>query len=418
MYVAALPAWHDAVVRTAELVSLADIEDARRRLATVAVRTPLDRSRALSDLIGGEVFIKCENLQRTGSFKIRGAYNRISRLSPEESEKGVVAASAGNHAQGTALAASLNDIKSTLFMPTGAPLPKIEATKRYGAEVMLIGKDFGEAYEAAMEFSRDRGAVFVHPFDHPHVIAGQGTCGLEILEQMPSVNTIVVPTGGGGLVSGIAAAAKSLRSDVRVVAVQAKGAAAFPDSLERGYPVTLESMSTMADGIACNTPGERTLVHVRALVDEVVTVTDEQIAEALVFTAERMKLVLEPAGAAGVAAGMLGLGDLKPPVVVVLSGGNIDPLLLLRVIRFGLSASGRYFAFRTRISDQPGALHRLLGLLADLGANIVGVEHHREGVRAHLGDVEVALQIETKGLEHIRELMTQLNEAGYTVERL
>lgn len=415
---AVLLAWHDAVVRTAELVSLADIEDARQRLATVAVRTPLDRSRALSDLIGGEVFIKCENLQRTGSFKIRGAYNRISRLSPEQSKGGVVAASAGNHAQGTALAASLNDIKSTVFMPTGATLPKIEATKRYGAEVVLKGKDFGEAYEAAMRFSHDRGAIFVHPFDHPHIIAGQGTCGLEILEQMPGVNTIVVPAGGGGLVSGIAAAAKSLRGDVRVVAVQAEGAAAFPASLARGHPVTVEEMSTIADGIACNTPGERTFAHVQALVDEVVTVSDEQIAEALVFTAERMKLVLEPAGAAGVAAGMLGLGDLKPPVVVVLSGGNIDPLLLLGVIRFGLSASGRYFAFRTRIPDQPGALHRLLGLLADLGANIVGVEHHREGVRADLGDVEVALQIETKGLEHIQELMTQLNAAGYSVERL
>src|SRR5665809_70804 len=418
MYVAALLAWHDAVVRTAELVSLADIEDARQRLATVAVRTPLDRSRALSDLIGGEVFIKCENLQRTGSFKIRGAYNRISRLSPEESEGGVVAASAGNHAQGTALAASLNDIQSTVFMPTGATLPKIEATKRYGAEVVLTGKDFGEAYEAAMGFSHDRGAVFVHPFDHPHIIAGQGTCGLEILEQMPGVNTIVVPAGGGGLVSGIAAAAKSLRSDVRVVAVQAEGAAAFPMSLAQGHPVTVEEMSTISDGIACNTPGARTFAHVQALVDEVVTVTDEQIAEALVFTAERMKLVLEPAGAAGVAAGMLGLGNLKPPVVVVLSGGNIDPLLLLRVIRFGLSASGRYFAFRTRISDQPGALHRLLGLLAELSANVVGVEHHREGVLANLGDVEVALQIETKGLEHIRELMTQLNATGYSVERL
>ncbi|MGH2750516.1 MAG: threonine ammonia-lyase [Actinomycetota bacterium] len=399
-------------------MSLADIEDARQRLATVAVRTPLDRSRALSDRIGGEVFIKCENLQRTGSFKIRGAYNRISRLSDAESKAGVVAASAGNHAQGTALAASLNDIGSTVFMPRAAPLPKVEATKRYGAEIVLTGKDFAEAYEAAMDFARERGAAFVHPFDHPHIIAGQGTCGLEILEQLPSVNTIVVPAGGGGLVSGIAAAAKSLKSNVRAVAVQAEGAASFPLSLAQGRPTTLEVMSTIADGIACNTPGERTFAHVQALVDEVVTVSDDQIAEALVFTAERMKLVLEPAGAAGVAAAMLGLGELEPPVVVVLSGGNIDPLLLLRVIRFGLSASGRYFAFRTRISDQPGALHRLLGLLAELGANVVGVEHHREGVRVHLGDVEVALQIETRGLEHIKELMEHLNAASYTVERL
>jgi threonine dehydratase len=387
-------------------------------LADVAVRTPLDRSRALSDRIGGEVFIKCENLQRTGSFKIRGAFNRISRLSSEESEVGVVAASAGNHAQGTALAASLTGIRSTLFMPTDAPLPKVEATKRYGAEIVLTGKDFGEAFEAAVEFSNEHGATFVHPFDHPHVIAGQGTCGLEILEQLPEVNTIVVPAGGGGLVSGIASAAKAMKPGLRVVAVQAAGAAAFPPSLDAGKPVTLETMSTIADGIACNTPGDHTLAHVRALVDEVVTVTDDQIAEALVFTAERMKLVLEPAGAAGVAALMQNLGDLKPPVVVVLSGGNIDPLLLLRVIRFGLSASGRYFAFRTRISDRPGELVRLLGLLAELGANVVGVEHHREGVRAQLGDVEVALQIETRGLDHIKEMLNQLDSAGYIVERL
>ncbi|MDQ3770570.1 MAG: threonine ammonia-lyase [Actinomycetota bacterium] len=405
-------------MRTAELVSLADIEDARQRLADVAVRTPLDRSRALSDRIGGEVFIKCENLQRTGSFKIRGAFNRISRLSSEESEAGVVAASAGNHAQGTALAASLTGIRSTLFMPTDAPLPKVEATKRYGAEIVLTGKDFGEAFEAAVEFSTEHGATFVHPFNHPHVIAGQGTCGLEILEQLPEVNTIVVPAGGGGLVSGIASAAKAMKPGLRVVAVQAAGAAAFPPSLDAGKPVTLETMSTIADGIACNTPGDHTLAHVRALVDEVVTVTDDQIAEALVFTAERMKLVLEPAGAAGVAALMQNLGDLKPPVVVVLSGGNIDPLLLLRVIRFGLSASGRYFAFRTRISDRPGELVRLLGLLAELGANVVGVEHHREGVRVHLGDVEVALQIETRGLDHIKEMLNQLDSAGYIVERL
>jgi len=387
-------------------------------LADVAVRTPLDRSRALSDRIGGEVFIKCENLQRTGSFKIRGAFNRISRLSSEESEAGVVAASAGNHAQGTALAASLTGIRSTLFMPTDAPLPKVEATKRYGAEIVLTGKDFGEAFEAAVEFSNEHGATFVHPFNHPHVIAGQGTCGLEILEQLPEVNTIVVPAGGGGLVSGIASAAKAMKPGLRVVAVQAAGAAAFPPSLDAGKPVTLETMSTIADGIACNTPGDHTLAHVRALVDEVVTVTDDQIAEALVFTAERMKLVLEPAGAAGVAALMQNLGDLKPPVVVVLSGGNIDPLLLLRVIRFGLSASGRYFAFRTRISDRPGELVRLLGLLAELGANVVGVEHHREGVRAQLGDVEVALQIETRGLDHIKEMLNQLDSAGYIVERL
>lgn len=405
-------------MRTIELVSLAEMEDARQRLAGVAVRTPLDRSRALSDLVGGEVFVKCENLQRTGSFKIRGAYNRISRISQEEGKGGVVAASAGNHAQGVALAASLSNISSTVFMPARAALPKIEATKRYGAAVELVGEDFGEAYAAARDFAANCSAVFVHPFDHPDVIAGQGTVGCEISEQMGDIGTVVVPVGGGGLISGVSAALRSLRNDVRIVGVQAAGAAAFPPSLERGAPIELEQMTTIADGIAANSPGDLTFAHVQAYVDEVVTVTDEALAEALVFTAERMKLVLEPAGAAGVAAVLQNLGDLVPPVVVVLSGGNIDPLLLLRVIRFGLGASGRYFAFRTRLSDRPGELHRLLGLIAERGANVVGVEHHREGVALHMGEVELALQIETKGSGHIDELVRSLSTSGYIVERL
>ena len=405
-------------VRTAELVSLADIEDARAKLQGVAVRTPLDRSRALSDVTGGDTFIKCENLQRTGSFKIRGAYNRIVRLSDAEKQSGVVAASAGNHAQGVALAASLTGIKSTVFMPRGATLPKVEATRRYGAEVELVGKDFGEAFDAAMRRTEETSSVFVHPYDHPHVIAGQGTAGCEIVEQLPDIGTLVVPVGGGGLISGIAAAVRALTSEVNIVGVQAEGAASFPPSLERGHPVTLEHMSTIADGIAANSPGELTFEHVRALVDEVVRVDDETIAEAMVFSAERMKLVLEPAGAAGVAALLRKEGRLKPPVVVVLSGGNIDPLLLLNVIRFGLSATGRYFAFRTRMADSPGELHSLLGLVAEVGANVVGVEHRREGVRVELGSVDVGLQVETRGPEHIAQLIEHLRNAGYELDRL
>lgn len=405
-------------MRTTDLVGLAEITDARRRLEGVAVQTPLDLSRALSDHAGGEVFVKCENLQRTGSFKIRGAYNRISRLDETERAAGVVCASAGNHAQGVALAASLSGVASTVFMPQAASLPKIEATKRYGAEVILTGKDFGEAFAAATEYAHARDSVFVHPFDHPHVIAGQGTVGCEILESCDDLGSIVVPVGGGGLISGVAAAIRSLRPGVRIVGVQAAGAAAFPPSLDKGVPVTLANMSTIADGIAANSPGELTLRHVAELVDEVVCVADEVIAEALVFAAERMKLVLEPAGAAGVAALLQGLGGLKPPVVVLLSGGNIDPLLLLRVIRFGLSASGRYFAFHTRLPDRPGALHRLLGLVADSGANIVGVEHHRTGMQVQLGEVDVALQVETRGPEHITELKEHLSAAGYVVEHL
>jgi threonine dehydratase len=400
------------------LVSIEDVEDARERLKGVAVVTPLDRSRALSDRTGGEVFVKCENLQRTGSFKIRGAYNRISRLDENERRAGVVAASAGNHAQGVALAASLSGIPATVYMPDSASLPKIEATKRYGAEVVLTGKDIGAALAECEERAASGGKVLVHPFNHPHIIAGQGTIGCEIVEQLPEVATIVVPVGGGGLISGIAAAVKALRPRTQVIGVQATGAAAFPPSLDKGAPVTLEHLSTIADGIAANSPGDLTLTHVQALVDDVVTVSDDAIAEALVFAAERMKLVLEPAGAAGVAATLANPRLLEPPVLVLLSGGNIDPLLLLRVIRFGLTAAGRYFAFHTRIPDRPGELHKLLGLIAELGANIVGVQHHREGARIHVADVDIALQVETKGVEHIEELVARLAESGYGVERL
>ena len=403
---------------TPALVELPEIGAARERLKGVAVQTPLDRSRALSDHCGGEVFIKCENLQRTGSFKIRGAYNRISRLTDEERASGVVAASAGNHAQGVALAASLTGTPATVFMPQAASLPKVQATKRYGAQVQLIGKDFGAAFAAAIDHTDKTGAVFVHPYDHEHVIAGQGTIGCEIFEQLSSVETVVVPVGGGGLMSGIAAAMKALKPSVRLIGVQAAGAAAYPPSLRKGEPVRLESLSTIADGIAANLPGDLTFAHISQQVDEVVTVTDEAIAEALVFTAERMKLVLEAAGAAGVAAVLQGAAEFRPPVTVVLSGGNIDPLLLLGVIRFGMSVSGRYFAFQTRIGDSPGELARLLALIAETGGNVVGVEHRREGMSLHLGDVSVALQIETKGPGHIDELVGALQREGYPVERL
>ena len=400
------------------LVGLDEIKDAQRLLEGVSVRTPLDMSRSLSSVVDGEVLIKCENLQRTGSFKIRGAFNRIARLSDEEKAAGVVAASAGNHAQGVALAATLSETRARVFMPEAASLPKVEATKRYGAEVVLTGVDFGAAFDAATEYARETGAVFVHPFDHPHVIAGQGTIGLEIVEQAETFKTLVVPIGGGGLISGIAAAIKALRPETRILGVQASGAFSFAKSLSEGVPVPLETMSTIADGIAANSPGENTLAHVASLVDEVVAVDDEAIAEALVFAAERMKLVLEPAGAAGLAAVLQGAGAIDPPAVVVLSGGNIDPLLLQRLIRFGLSAAGRYFSFHTRLPDRPGELHKLIGLVAKLGANVVGVEHRREGVYVELGEVDVALQLETRGPEHIEDIVRELSDAGYVTARL
>lgn len=403
-------------------MAFVDIEQVKRAqevLRSVAVLTPVELSRVLSEYAAGPAYLKCENLQRTGSFKIRGAYNRISNLSDEGRARGVVAASAGNHAQGVALAASLLGVQATVFMPESAPLPKVEATTRYGAIVQLEGSIYDESFEAAQEFAERSGAVMIHPFDHPDVIAGQGTIALEIFEQLDEVGTIVVGIGGGGLISGIATVAKALSGSVRVVGVEPEGAAGMRASLDAGHLVELPRISTVADGLAAKQPGELTLAHVQKFVDEVVTVSDDEIAQALLLMAERAKLVVEPAGAASVAAVMFGKTALTHPVVALLSGGNIDPMLLMQVIRFGMGSAGRYFSFRTRVPDRPGQLHLLLGVIAAAGANIVGVEHHREGVRLrHLGDVEIVLQVETRGLDHVKELTDALARAGYEVERL
>jgi threonine dehydratase len=397
------------------LVGLEDIEAARQLLDGVARTTPLEGSRALAERVGGPVWLKCENLQRTGSFKIRGAYVRIARLSDEERARGVVAASAGNHAQGVALAAALLGCSATVFMPTGAPIPKVQATKAYGATVQLHGATVDEALQHAAAFAAETGAVLIHPFDHSDVIAGQGTVGLELLEQCPDVRTVVVCTGGGGLVSGIAAAVKALRPDVEVVAAQAAGAAAFPQSLAAGRPTPLLSMGTMADGIAVGCPGDVTFRHVRDLVDRVVTVDDDALSRALLLSLERAKLVVEPAGAAGLAAVMEDPTAFAPPVVVVLSGGNIDPLLLSKVIRHGLIAAGRFLSMSVRIPDRPGELALLLGVLAEAGANVLDVEHQRTGKELHLDEVEVELQLETHGAEHADAVVTALRQASYSV---
>ena len=397
------------------LVSLSDVQAARALLDGVSRTTPLEGSRVLSQAVGGPVWLKCENLQRTGSFKIRGAYVRIARLSEAERAYGVVAASAGNHAQGVALAASLLGCAATVFMPVAAPLPKIAATTAYGATVRLSGHSVDEALIAAREFGERTGAVLIHPFDHMDVIAGQGTVGLELLEQCPQVKTVVVCTGGGGLVSGIAAAVKGLRPDVRIVAAQASGAAAFPGSLLAGRPMALPVMTTMADGIAIGCPGELTFAHVRDLVDQVVMVDDDALARALLLSLERAKMVVEPAGAAALAAVMEDPGAFEPPVVVVLSGGNIDPLLLGKVIRHGLIAAGRFLSLRVRIPDRPGELARLLGVLARSAANVLDVEHQRTGRGLHLDEVEVELQLETRGAEHASVVLEALAEAAYTV---
>ncbi|MFI2430601.1 threonine ammonia-lyase [Streptomyces sp. NPDC018693] len=396
-------------------VTLDDVRGAQKMLSGVARMTAMEGSRYLSQLVGEPVHLKCENLQRTGSFKLRGAYVRIAGLLPEERAAGVVAASAGNHAQGVALASSLLGVASTVFMPKGAPLPKISATRDYGAEVRLHGQVVDETLAAAQEYAAQTGAVFIHPFDHADIIAGQGTVGLEILEQCPEVRTVVVGIGGGGLAAGVAVAVKSLRPDVRIVGVQAEGAAAYPPSLTAGHPVALGNPVTMADGIRVGRPGDVPFALVRDLVDEVRTVTEDELSTALLLCLERAKLVVEPAGASPVAALLHEPGAFEGPVVAVLSGGNVDPLLLQRVLRHGMAAQGRYLAVRVRLTDRPGALAALLGVLSVADANVLDVSHVRTDPRLGLTEVEVELHLETKGPAHCAEVGQALRDAGHTV---
>ncbi|MGW5475969.1 threonine ammonia-lyase [Streptomyces sp. NPDC004008] len=396
-------------------VTLDDVRGAQKMLSGVARVTAMEGSRHLSQLVGAPVHLKCENLQRTGSFKLRGAYVRIAGLLPEERAAGVVAASAGNHAQGVALASALLGVHATVFMPKGAPLPKISATQDYGAEVRLHGQVVDETLAAAQEYAAETGAVFIHPFDHPDVIAGQGTVGLEILEQCPEVRTILVGIGGGGLAAGIAVAVKALRPDVRIIGVQAEGSAAYPPSLAAGRPVAIENPDTMADGIKVGRPGEAPFGIIRELVDEVRTVTEDQLSAALLLCLERAKLVVEPAGASPVAALLSGLGDVDGPVVAVLSGGNVDPVLLQRVLRHGMAAQGRYLAVRLRLTDRPGVLATLLGVLSAADANVLDVSHVRTDPRLRITEAEVELHLETKGPAHCAEVGRALRDAGYTV---
>ena len=391
-------------------VSLADIEAVVELVGEVAITTPMDPSRWLQAIVDGPVLLKLENLQRTGSFKIRGAYVRLSRLSPEERARGVVAASAGNHAQGVALAAKLLGIKATVFMPDGAPIPKVNATRGYGAEVRFHGEYLTQALVAAQSFSDETGAVFIHPFDHPDIVAGQGTCGLEILQQAPEAATVLVPTGGGGFIAGVAIAIKGLRPDVRVIGVQAEEAASFPESLRQGAPVALEKMTTMADGIAVARPGDVPFAAIQQYVDDVVTVSEDSLSRALVMLLERTKTVVEPSGAAAVAALMDQPKAFGTPVVAVLSGGNVDPLLLGKLIRHGLASGGRYMNLQVHIPDRPGGLATLLAELADAGANVLEVEHDRTTSSLHIGEVEVRLQLETRGVPHAETVLTRLRE--------
>jgi len=403
--------------RLALPVTSADVEAAERLLRGVIRRTPVVRSRALSDRLGGPVYLKCENLQRAGSFKIRGAYTRMARLSDEEKARGVVAASAGNHAQGVALAARLLGVRARVYMPVGAPLPKLDATRGYGAEVVLIGNTVDDCLAEALAWADRTGAVMIHPFDHPHVVAGQGTVGLEILEQLPGVKTILVSTGGGGLLAGIATLIKARNPEVRIIGVQAETAAAYPPSLAAGQPEALPSMSTMADGIAVGRPGDVPFAIVDDLVDEVRTVNEEMISRALLLLLERQKLLVEPAGAVAVAALMDDAGDpagFETPVLAVLSGGNTDPLLLMRLIRHGMAAAGRYLRLQVSLPDSPGSLAGLLSRLATTDANVLEVEHVRTGPQIPVNGVEIAVWLETRGQEHCNRVVAELRAAGYT----
>ncbi len=399
-----------------QLLRIAEIEQARTTIAGVARVTPIHESPGLSRTLGHRTLLKCEHLQRTGSFKIRGAYHHLASLPPALLANGVVAASAGNHAQGVALAASLCSTPCTVFMPEGASLPKVEATRGYGAEVVFHGASLDEAIDGAHQLVAERGAHFVPPFDDRAVMAGQGTIGLELDEQTPLDATFVVAIGGGGLAGGMAAALRARRPGCRIIGVEAEGAGSMIAALNAGTPVQLASVDTMADGIRVGRVSELTLAHADAFLDDIVTVSEDSIARALLLLLERAKAVVEPAGAAALAAVLDGRIDSPSgPVCVVLSGGNVDAILLGRVIRHGLTAAGRFVVLRATIDDVPGSLARFLQAVGTLGLNVLEVEHHREGSRIELDQVSVRLTLETRGPGHRQHMVDRLASEGYAV---
>ena len=390
--------------------SVEAIEEARTRLASIARTTPVYGSETFSRMTGRDVRLKAENLQRTGSFKVRGAVNKIATLGPDERASGVIAASAGNHGQAVAWAAREEEVAATIFMPHHTPMAKIEATRNYGARVELAGETFEEALGAARETARSTGATFVHAFEDDHVIAGQGTIGLELLEQVPHLETVVIPVGGGGLASGIALALKSSRPNTRVVGVQAARCAPLAGGEVGGF--------TIAEGIAVKEPGQLTRSILADVADEMLMVSDEEISQAIVLVLERAKLLVEGAGAAPVAALLNGKVPGDGTVVLLLSGGNIDPTLLISVMRHGLTLSGRYLVIRTRLADRPGELIKLLSLVAAERGNVISIEHHREGMDMPVTESEVELTLTMRDQDHCRDLLEVLAERGYPVERV
>ncbi|MCH5226343.1 MAG: threonine ammonia-lyase [Muribaculaceae bacterium] len=397
-------------------VEISEIFKAREVLKNVAVRTPIMGPTQLSDYC--EVYLKAENLQNTGSFKLRGAYYKISQLSEEEKSKGVIACSAGNHAQGVALAATGNGIKSLICLPSTAPLSKIEATKKLGADICLAGSVYDDAYQKAVELKDKLGYTFVHPFDDPLLIAGQGTIGLEIIEQLPEANAVVVPVGGGGLISGIAIAIKTLRPDIKVYGVQAEGAPSMKISIDSGKRKTLDQVSTIADGIKVKQPGEHTFEICQKYVDEIVTVNDDEIAAAILMLMEKQKVVTEGAGASSLAAVIFHKLPVEgEKVVCIVSGGNIDVNILNRVITHGLVKSGRMVALTIDMPDRPGALADVSKAIADLGGNVISVIHERVSRSAHINSCLLHIEMETRNNEHISEIKEKLKEIGYKIVR-
>jgi len=400
------------------MIDIEDVLAARERVAETARQTPLDYSHTFSAMTGADVHLKLETFQRTGSFKIRGATNKIATLSEAEQDAGVVTASAGNHAQGVALAATRIGVDSTIVMPEHAPVSKVEATRNYGAEVVLYGDDYDEAAERAHEIERAEDRVYVHAFDDEQVMAGQGTIGLEILEELPDAETVLVPIGGGGLIAGIATAVKAKNPDARIVGVQAEGASSVADSLQKGEVVERDSVDTIADGIATRKVGTKTFAVIQERVDEVVTVSDEETAVALTTLLERSKTLVEGAGAVALAALLEGKFDYDDDETIVpcLCGGNIDMNVLTTVIMRGLVETGRFLRIRTVLKDRPGELERLVEVISDHQANIHAIEHDRAAKDMAMNAAEVELDLETKGPDHAEALLADLRDHGYEVD--
>jgi threonine dehydratase len=402
------------------MLSLEDVRAAAERIRGTVRWTPMEYSHGFAESTGAEVHLKLEQFQRTGAFKLRGATNRIATLTEAERERGVVTASAGNHAQGVALAASRAGVDATIVMPEYAPISKVQATEGYGAQVVLHGTDYSEAGERAKEIGREEGRFYLHAFDDGDVMAGQGTIGLEIIEDLPAVDTVVVPVGGGGLISGVATALEGVDPSVRVVGVQAEGAATVADSLEAGHPIEREAVDTIADGIAVRRVGDRPFEVIRERVDEVVTVSDREIAMAITRLLEREKVLAEGAGAAGLAALLEGRFDVEhgETVVPLICGGNIDPNVLTTVLMRGQVQSGRYLRIRTVLQDRPGALEELTAVLSALRANIFAIRHERTSRDVAMNSAEVEIDLETRGHDHVTEIIDSLQQRDYPVEVL